>query len=60
MKEGVDSVAKMLGDLEVWMQKHGFKDIEAFRGKLAKKYKADGSEWIRVQYLKTMLEAQRM
>lgn len=60
MKEGVDSVAKMLGDLEVWMKKHGFKDIEAFRGKLAKKYKADGSEWIRVQYLKTMLEAQRM
>ncbi len=27
---GVDSAAKMLGDLEVWMKRHGFEDIEAF------------------------------
>lgn len=60
LKKGAGSAQKMLRDLEDWMKRHEFEDIEAFRGKLAKKYKSDGSQWTRVQYLKTMLEAQRM
>ncbi|NLZ77642.1 MAG: dihydroorotate dehydrogenase-like protein [Spirochaetales bacterium] len=58
LKEGVDSAKTILADLHGWMEKHGFEEIEAFRGKLAKTYKGDGSEWTRAQYLKTMLEAQ--
>lgn len=60
MKDGLGSVNTMLTGIEEWMDKHSFEDIEAFRGHLAKEYKADGSQWTRVQYLKTMLETQRM
>lgn len=60
LKEGLESASKMLNEIDTWMEKHEFEDLESFRGKLAKEYKADGALWTRVQYLKTMLESQRM
>lgn len=53
--KGLDVVKEMTETLSNWMDKHNYKDILSFKGKLAQENLEDGSAWERTQYMKTLI-----
>ncbi|MCD6179616.1 MAG: dihydroorotate dehydrogenase-like protein [Bacteroidales bacterium] len=51
-KSGIDSVSEILNDINIWMDKKGFADIEAFRGKLSIDKATNPGAYERVQFMK--------
>ena len=51
-KRGPGQIAAMLDELEEWMGKKGFLNIEEFRGKLSQKKSKDPAAYERVQFMK--------
>ncbi len=51
-KNGPEQIAKILENLEKWMEKHGFSSLDDFRGKLSAENE-EGS-YRRAQYVKTL------
>lgn len=47
----IKHITKMVSELEAWMDKKGYADIEAFRGKLSKKNSEDKYAYKRAQYV---------
>lgn len=54
---GVGHITKMLGDIETWMNKKGYKSIDDFKGKLAKKNLHDPFAYRRAQYVDILLRS---
>lgn len=51
-RTGTATLKAMLGDLSVWMDRHGFASVESFRGRLSRAASEDPAAFERVQYLK--------
>ncbi|MFA5447778.1 MAG: dihydroorotate dehydrogenase-like protein [Sphaerochaeta sp.] len=56
LKQGLGAVEQIKEQMVQWMDAHEYDDIEAFRGKLSQD-NADPMTWERVQYMKSILEA---
>ncbi|WP_319755439.1 dihydroorotate dehydrogenase-like protein [uncultured Sphaerochaeta sp.] len=59
LKQGLSSVAKIEKELSDWMDSHAYSSISDFNGKLAQERMTDPAKWERVQYMKSILEAQK-
>jgi dihydroorotate dehydrogenase (fumarate) len=55
MREKPSYIAKMLAELDAWMEKHGYKNIEDFRGKLARINPSDPWTFSASQYVEGLL-----
>ncbi len=51
-KNGFGQIGVMLKDIEKWMEKHNFKSIEEFRGKMSAKKTENPAAYLRVQFMK--------
>lgn len=51
----LEVIGSMLTDIEKWMEKKGYKDLESFRGKLSKKNSENKLPYDRAQYIDFMM-----
>jgi dihydroorotate dehydrogenase (fumarate) len=51
-REGFDVIPEILNNTSEWMKKHGFKDVDSFRGKLSKSNLENPAAIERVQFMK--------
>ncbi|MFW6224497.1 MAG: dihydroorotate dehydrogenase-like protein [Bacteroidota bacterium] len=51
-KEGLDKIGEMLNEIQEWMDRHGYENIEDFRGKMSKKELKNPAAYERVQFMK--------
>ncbi|NOR75205.1 MAG: dihydroorotate dehydrogenase-like protein, partial [Draconibacterium sp.] len=51
-KNGINHISTMLDDLTNWMEKHGFENIEEFKGKMSQQNSPNPAEYERVQFMK--------
>ena len=51
-KKGIEHISSMISELEIWMDQHGFKRIEDFKGKLSYRNIPDPSLYERSQFMK--------
>jgi dihydroorotate dehydrogenase (fumarate) len=51
-EHGVGQAAKIIADLEAWMERHSFSSIGQFRGRLAFRFEKDQSAFERIQFMK--------
>ena len=51
-RHGADRIARMLHDLEAWMDKHGFNSVDEFRGRLSQTKSDNPAAYERVQFMK--------
>jgi dihydroorotate dehydrogenase (fumarate) len=56
-QNGVGQITKILNELEAWMESKGYKTIEDFRGKLAKKNLKDPFAYRRAQYVEILMRS---
>ena len=56
-RNGIDHITEMLAQIEGWMNKKGYKSIDDFRGKLAKKNLHDPFAYRRAQYVDILLRS---
>jgi dihydroorotate dehydrogenase (fumarate) len=54
-QNGIGHIPKMLKEIEEWMDHKGYKSIEDFRGKLAKKNLKDPFAYRRAQYVEILM-----
>jgi dihydroorotate dehydrogenase (fumarate) len=54
-REDASHIQTMLRDLSTWMEGHGYQNVEAFRGKLAKGQSSDAWSFERGQYIKAVV-----
>jgi dihydroorotate dehydrogenase (fumarate) len=59
VKDGLGTVSRMNGELEAWMERHQYRTIADFNGKLAQERIDDPASWERSQYMKSILGAQK-
>ncbi len=53
----IDVIGTVLKDVEAWMDRKGYKDLDAFRGKLSVEKTPDKWTYRRAQYVKMLLKA---
>jgi dihydroorotate dehydrogenase (fumarate) len=51
-KNGAGHISTMLGELEAWMNKHGYGKLDEFRGKMSQDKSDDPAVYERVQFMK--------
>lgn len=56
-KHGIDHITTMLSQIESWMSQKGYKSVDDFRGKLAKKNLHDPFSYRRAQYVDILLRS---
>lgn len=54
-KNKIEQAAKMLNEMEAWMDQKGYSSIDEFRGKLARKNTKDPFVYLRAQYVDILL-----
>jgi len=54
-KNGIENISVMLKEIETWMEEKGYKNLDDFRGKLAKKSLKNPFPYGRVQYLDILM-----
>ena len=59
-KNGFGAITEMIKDLEDWMDRKGYKSLEDFRGKLARKNLKDPYAYRRAQYIDILLNADQI
>ena len=59
-KNGFGSITEMLKDIEAWMDRKGYKSIDDFKGKLAKKNLKDPYAYRRAQYIDILLNSEQI
>ncbi len=57
-KRGTSHVGKMLRDMEEWMDIHGYKTLDEFKGKLAKVNMNDPFAYKRAQYVDILMKSE--
>jgi len=58
LQNGVGWIGKMLEDLEKWMDRHGFENIDAFRGRMSMELDGKPDFYQRQQYIKVLAEVE--
>lgn len=56
-QNGVGQITTILNDLETWMNEKGYKSVDEFRGKLAKKNLKDPFAYRRAQYVEILMRS---
>ncbi len=56
-KNGIRHIKTMLNDINTWMDKKGYADLDAFKGKLSKKNVNDPFAYKRAQYVDILMKA---
>ena len=56
LKQGLSTVFKIESEMRQWMEEHDYSSLDAFRGALSQEH-ADPMTWERVQYMKSILDA---
>jgi len=51
-KNGVDHLAKLLGETTEWMDRHRYESIDQFRGKMSQEESKNPAAYLRVQFMK--------
>ena len=51
-KNGIESISDMIEEVKVWMEKHGFENLDDFRGKMSQKNSPNPAEYERVQFMR--------
>ncbi len=51
-RNGIGYLGTILADLQGWMERHGFRTIPEFRGKMSRGQSADPAQYERVQFMK--------
>jgi len=51
-QNGLEQVGRILEELTSWMERHGFKSLEDFRGRLSQEKSASPEQFERLQYIK--------
>jgi len=54
-KNGIENISRMLKEIETWMEVKGYKTLEDFRGKLAKKSLKNPFSYGRAQYIDILM-----
>ena len=54
-KNGIENISEMLKEIQIWMEEKGYKNLDDFRGKLAKKSLKNPFPYGRVQYLDILM-----
>ena len=54
-KNGIENISRMLKEIEAWMEEKGYKTLEDFRGKLAKKSLKNPLSYGRAQYVDILM-----
>lgn len=54
-KNGIENISRMLEEIEAWMEEKGYKTLEDFRGKLAKKSLKNPLSYGRAQYVDILM-----
>jgi len=54
LKKGLGTIGQMLAELESWMDRHGFKTLSEFRGKMSLELGAKPDFYQRQQYIKVL------
>ena len=56
-KNKISSLPNLIKEAESWMDGKGYKDLEAFRGKMSAKNNSDPGFYRRAQYVKHLIKA---
>ncbi len=56
-RNGVEVVKSMTEEIEKWMDSHGYKNLESFRGKLSMKKSENNLPYTRAQYIDFMMNS---
>lgn len=59
-KHGIQHVARILTDLEAWMNTHGYHSLSDFRGKLSQKMLKDPFAYKRSQYVDILMKSDKI
>jgi len=51
-KNGIESISDMLLEVKDWMEKHGFENLDDFRGKMSQVNSPNPAEYERVQFMR--------
>ncbi len=51
-KNGIESISDMLQEIKEWMEKHGFENLDDFRGKMSQVNSPNPAEYERVQFMR--------
>jgi len=56
-KNGINHISKMLGDVQVWMDKNNYKSVDEFRGILSRDKVKDPYAYKRAQYVDILMKS---
>ena len=56
-RNGIDYGETVLSEFSAWMDRHNYKSIEDFRGKLDKRHSEDPHAWERAQYVRILMRS---
>lgn len=59
-KNGISHIARILNDLEAWMNTHGYHSPDEFRGKLSHKTLKDPFAYKRAQYVDILMKSEKI
>ena len=59
-KNGIDQIGKILEELDQWMDSKKYGNIEAFKGKLARKNQKDPFAYKRAQYIDILMKSEEI
>jgi len=51
-KQGIEIISDIIEDIKAWMEKHGFENIDDFKGKMSQKNSPNPAEYERVQFMR--------
>jgi len=51
-KNGIEFISDMIEDIKIWMEKHGFENLNDFRGKMSQVNSPNPAEYERVQFMR--------
>lgn len=59
-KNGIGQISRILNEINQWMEKKGYRTIDEFRGKLAKKNQKDPFAYKRAQYIDILMKSEEI
>ena len=59
-KNGIGQISTILSEIESWMKKKGYKDLDEFRGKLSRKTLQDPFTYKRAQYVDILMKSEEI
>jgi dihydroorotate dehydrogenase (fumarate) len=54
LRNGIDHIAKMLGEMTAWMEEHEYESVKQMQGSMARRSVDDPSAFERVNYIQVL------